>query len=134
MTVHFYEKPGCINNTRQKSLLESSEHTVIAHSLLSEAWQAEKLRSFFGTMDVVDWFNKAAPRIKSGEINPSEFDESSAIAAMMIDPLLIRRPLIEAEGQRVCGFDNELVNKLLNNADTTHLQSCPNLTNSNSCD
>ena len=134
MIIHFYEKPGCINNTQQKRLLESNGHTVIAHSLLTEVWQAEGLRSFFGSMAVAEWFNKAAPRVKNGEIVPGEFDENSAIAAMLDDPLLIRRPLIEAEGQRVCGFDNPLVNKLLNNADTSHLQSCPNLTTNNSCD
>ena len=42
---------------------------------------------------------------------------------MMADHLLIRRPLIEAYGQFVCGFDNELVNELLNNKDVSHLQN-----------
>jgi hypothetical protein len=28
-TVHFYEKPGCINNTRQKKILAAAGHEVL---------------------------------------------------------------------------------------------------------
>ena len=60
MIIQFYEKPGCINNTRQKLLLESYGHTVIAHSILSEQWTNDKLRPFFGALPVHKWFNMAA--------------------------------------------------------------------------
>lgn len=50
----------------------------------------------------------SAPRIKGGEINTNDFDEDTAIEAMMEEPFLIRRPLIEAEGELACGFDNPL--------------------------
>jgi len=134
MEIQFYEKPGCVNNTRQKLMLTAEGHNVIAHSLLTETWTAESLRNFFGNMVVSDWFNNSAPRIKSGEVVPSNFDETSAIQAMLNDPLLIRRPLIAVAGHFVCGFDNELVKQLLNNADASHLKSCPNLATDKSCD
>ena len=51
-TVTFYEKPGCINNTRQKKLLAAAGHQVEVKNLLTEAWQAERLRAFFGDMPV----------------------------------------------------------------------------------
>jgi hypothetical protein len=44
-TVTFYEKPGCINNTRQKKLLVAVAHQVVALNLLTEAWQPVRLRS-----------------------------------------------------------------------------------------
>jgi nitrogenase-associated protein len=133
MIIHFYEKPGCINNTKQKCLLEENGHTVISHSLLTTKWDKDSLRSFFGESPVSDWFNLSAPRIKNGEISPDDFDEDTAIDAMVEEPLLIRRPLIEAEGELACGFDNPLVTRLLaENTKISHLQSCPNL--SNSCD
>jgi len=69
-TVYFYEKPGCINNTRQKKLLAAADHQVVAKNLLAEAWQPERLRAFFGDMAVRDWFNYSAPAIKHGEIEP----------------------------------------------------------------
>jgi nitrogenase-associated protein len=103
--VIFYEKPGCANNARQKQLLEAAGHALEVHNLLAEAWTAERLRSFFGDAAVFDWFNKAAPKIKSGEIDPRTIDADSALALMLADPILIRRPLMEVEGRRGIGFD-----------------------------
>ncbi|WP_373565442.1 ArsC/Spx/MgsR family protein [Bradyrhizobium diazoefficiens] len=51
--------------------------------------------SFFRNMPVGSWFNRAAPRVKSGEVNLDSIDAASALALMVSDPLLIRRPLID---------------------------------------
>lgn len=107
--VVFYEKPGCANNARQKRMLEAAGHDVIARDLLSEAWTEETLRPFFGDRPVAEWFNRAAPKVKYGEIDPESFDSGAAIAAMIAEPILIRRPLMEAEGKRVAGFDQDQV-------------------------
>lgn len=112
-TVLFYEKPGCGTNARQKRLLEQAGHRVEAHSLLTEPWTAARLRSFFGATPVVSWFNPAAPRIKSGAVLPETMDADAAIALMLDDPLLIRRPLVEADGLRCAGFDRAPVTDLL---------------------
>jgi len=108
-TLIFYEKPGCGNNTRQKRLLLDAGHEVIARDLLSEPWTAERLRAFFGALPVPDWFNRAAPRVKSGEIVPEQLDTDTALALMLAEPLLIRRPLMECEGKLIAGFDAERV-------------------------
>ncbi|MFI4940378.1 MAG: ArsC/Spx/MgsR family protein [Burkholderiales bacterium] len=108
-TVIFYEKPGCGNNARQKQWLTAAGHTVVARNLLTEAWTGTRLRSFFGALPVADWFNRAAPRVKSGEILPQEQNEAGALALMLTDPLLIRRPLIEASGSCQCGFDPAII-------------------------
>jgi nitrogenase-associated protein len=104
-TVVFYEKPGCANNTQQKVLLAAAGHSVWAKNLLTEAWPAARLRPFFGDLPVVQWFNPSAPRIKSGEVDPARMSEDEALLEMEKDPLLIRRPLIEADGRRCAGFD-----------------------------
>ena len=93
--VIFYEKPGCINNTRQKAILMALGHRVVARNLLMEPWSAERLRTFFGRLPVAEWFNASAPRIKSGEVLPQSLDEPQALAAMIADALLIRRPLMK---------------------------------------
>jgi nitrogenase-associated protein len=103
--VTFYEKPGCANNARQKKLLEAAGHELSLHNLLTEPWTAEVLRSFFGERPIADWFNKAAPQIKSGAIDPQKLDAEAALALMLAEPILIRRPLMEAEGRRDIGFD-----------------------------
>jgi nitrogenase-associated protein len=123
-TIQFYQKPGCATNARQKRMLEAAGHTVIARNLLTEPWTAEALRGFFGSMQVKAWFNPAAPRIKSGEIRPEELDTSSAIALMLDDPLLIRRPLVEADGQSCAGFDREPVTSLLGDRPDEDVEAC----------
>lgn len=133
MIIDFYEKPGCINNTKQKKLLEASGHTVIAHSILTQTWTTETLRKYFGNLSVADWFNPASPRIKNGEIIPDEMNEDAALHYMVKDPLLIRRPLLNVQGEFICGFDNKIINKLTENKDIQHLLSCPNIAKDTNC-
>ncbi len=107
--VIFYEKPGCINNTKQKALLKSAGHSVDARNFLTASWTAERLRGFFGDRPISEWFNKTAPAIKSGAIDPENVDVDTALALMLADPLLIRRPLIQVDDRVTVGFDPELI-------------------------
>jgi len=122
-TILFYQKPGCGTNARQIRALEAAGHQVIARSLLAEPWTAERLLAFFGTTPTVSWFNPASPRIKSGEVKPAGIDAPGAIALMLDDPLLIRRPLIDVDGARCAGFDREPVPSLLG-GEGSDLQGC----------
>lgn len=103
--IVFYEKPGCLNQARQKSALQAAGHELVVRDLIATPWCAETLRPFFGDRPVPDWFNRAAPQVKSGEIVPETLDPEEALALMMADPLLIRRPLMLLDRQSVCGFD-----------------------------
>ena len=109
--IVFFEKPGCANNTRQKALLAGAGHEVDARNLLTEDWTAQRLRPFFGVRPVAEWFNRAAPRVKSGEVVPDRMDEADAIALMLAEPLLIRRPLLQVGNRREAGFDPDLVDE-----------------------
>jgi len=111
--VVFYEKPGCATNRKQKILLAEAGHDVVAKNLLTESWTPERLRAFFGELPVEEWFNPNAPQVKSGAVNPRAFDAELALANMVIEPLLIRRPLIEALGHKCAGFNQNLVQTLL---------------------
>ncbi len=133
-SIIFYEKPGCANNTRQKVLLAAAGHTVLAKSLLTEKWTAERLMAFFGHRPVAEWFNRAAPKVKSGEVVPEKLDADTALAMMIAEPLLIRRPLIEADGRLEVGFEPAIIDAWLSlkrkpeadleTCDKQH-QSCP---------
>ena len=114
-TVHFYEKPGCFNNTRQKQLLLQAGHLLVVYNLLEFPWAENRslLRAFFGNLPVADWFNRSAPAIKSGDVVPELLSERDAIEVMVADPLLIRRPLLEVEGRRRVGFDAESIDAWL---------------------
>lgn len=80
--------------------------------------------TFFGDTPVASWFNPAAPRVKSGEVDPAAIDAAGALALMLDDPLLIRRPLAEADGARCAGFDREPVLSLLGDGSRDDLQGC----------
>lgn len=105
MRVLFYEKPGCVNNARQKAILLAAGLEVEACNLLSEPWTAERLRSFFGTRPVAAWFNRSAPAVTAGCVDPAVVTEQQALTLMLQDPLLIRRPLLDVEGWRSVGFE-----------------------------
>jgi nitrogenase-associated protein len=111
--VVFYEKPGCATNRKQKALLAEAGHEVDARNLLTEPWTPERLSGFFGETPVESWFNPNAPQVKSGEVDPRAFDGARALQAMLAQPLLIRRPLIAADGQKCSGFDRPLAQALL---------------------
>jgi nitrogenase-associated protein len=132
-TVQFYQKPGCATNARQIRALQEAGHSVIAKNLLTEPWTAEALRSFFGETPVASWFNPASPRIKSGEINPNTSGAAATLALMLVDPLLIRRPLIEVGGQRCAGFDREPVLSLLGQGARADLHGCSRETTGARC-
>lgn len=111
--IRFFEKPGCVNNTRQKRMLTAAGVRFEARDLLAEPWTLARLRPFFGERPLATWFNPSAPRLKSGEVNPALLDEAAALAAMVADPLLIRRPLIAGDGWFRCGFDPDELERLL---------------------
>lgn len=120
--VIFFEKPGCVNNKRQKKLLQQAGHNVVCRDLLQEKWTEEYLLSFFKDLPVALWFNNSAPRIKSGEVNPSRCSATMALNLMLDEPLLIRRPLMQVKTETMVGFDYARVNDWIGlNNDVTNL-------------
>ena len=136
--VIFYGKPNCRNNIKQKTLLTAAGHEVISFNILIEPWTIERLYSFFDNLPVTEWFNKAAPRVQSGEVVPRIIDPQTALLLMIQDPLLIRRPLIEIDDRREAGFEieksdawiglrstNDLLCEISKNLKDHDLQGCP---------
>lgn len=107
----FYEKPGCGGNARQRAALQAAGHTLERRDLLAEPWTRDALLAFLAPLPVADWFNRAAPRIKSGEVVPGTLSAECALALLLADPLLIRRPLMHqpADDSRHVGFDTAAV-------------------------
>jgi nitrogenase-associated protein len=108
----FFEKPGCGGNAKQRALLEAAGHTIERRNLLGEPWTRDSLLAFLAPLPVLDWFNRAAPRVKSGEIVPEALAREQALALLLAEPLLIRRPLmLGADGTRMVGFDAQRVHE-----------------------
>lgn len=106
--VVFYEKPGCSGNAFQRALLEASGHTVERRDILKTDWMRLQLLPFLKNLPVSEWFNRNAPLVRSGAINPDAFDAAdvATVLSMLIEnPILIRRPLLEVDGMCRAGFD-----------------------------
>ena len=140
-TVYFYEKPGCINNTRQKKLLKCRVGNAVLPTIFVTAffggqkslptlrfWQPDSLRPFFGKLAVRNWFNVSAPAIKQGEIEPENLTEQEVLALMLKNPLLIRRPLMQVGDELMAGFDQYAVDNWIGLKETQtykEIESCP---------
>ncbi len=128
----FYEKTGCSGNAKQKELLKSHNISFSVKSLLDTSWTVETLSEFFKGLDTKDIFNPFAPQIRDKEIDISKLSKDEAIELMIKNPILIKRPLLDINGVKVCGFNIEKINELLNvNIDTNKkLNTC---SSSDSC-
>ena len=127
VNVIFYEKPGCINNTKQKNLLIDAGHQVESRNLLTEQWSRKKLLEYFESMLINQWFNISAPDIKSGLIDTSNLSQETALELMIQNPILIRRPLIQVGNELRVGFDINEVNQWigLTTMDHKEMENCP---------
>lgn len=112
-TILFFGKPNCVNNNKQKTLLRAAGHLVQEHDILSHDWKPDQLREYFGDAPVAEWFNLMAPLIKSNEFPIDNLSAVQALEAMVNDPLLIRRPLMDIEGRKICGFRFEEIDKII---------------------
>ncbi len=111
----FYEKPGCGGNAKQRALLEAAGHTLERRNLLSAGWTRTQLLDFLAHLPVAQWFNRAAPRVKRGEIVPERLEAEAALALLLAEPLLIRRPLMQRadDGARLVGFETAEVERFV---------------------
>lgn len=103
--VIFYGLPGCTANAKQKLQLQAAGHTLVERDLATEPFTADTLRPFFEERPVEEWINRRAAAVKSGAVNPDELDEAEALAALLADRGLIRRPLLQVGKDRKAGFD-----------------------------
>lgn len=107
--IVFYEKPGCGGNARQKAALRAAGHTLEVRDLLRTAWTPDTLLPFLQGQPVPSWFNRAAPRIRQGLLDPDTLSADQALACLLAEPLLIRRPLMQCGTRHHLGFVTEAV-------------------------
>ncbi len=124
--ILFFEKPGCGGNAKQRALLEAAGHTLERRSLLDEPWTRDTLLPYLSPLPVDQWFNRAAPKVKSGEVVPEALDAEAALALLLAEHLLIRRPLMQRhDGERLVGFDTEAVDRFVGLSEATARRDTP---------
>ena len=126
--IIFFEKPGCINNTKQKKILKAAGYSLIEKDILAEEWEPKILRRFFGDLPVSEWFNPSAPAVKNEEICIQTLKEAEALELMIENPILIRRPLMRMGDAHKVGFDIDILDELIGLSDSYRyldLETCP---------
>lgn len=111
--IIFYEKTGCGGNKRQKELLQHYGLSLDVRSLLDTPWSKESLSPFFEGLTPQQMLNPFAPQIKEGRFSLEAFTKESLIEKMVEEPILIRRPLLHIGEVKLCGFDIQKLNALL---------------------
>lgn len=112
-TLEFFGKSVCRTNIRQRKILKQSGVAFIEHDLLKTLWTESDLLPFLQAMPVKDWFNKTAPRVKSGEVDIDRISVSDALTELCHDPVLIRRPLLRFGRWHGCGFNRQELEQVL---------------------
>lgn len=124
--ILFYEKPGCRTNAKQKQSLKDAGCIIVTRNLLKHNMDKAELFTYLYKRPYVEWFNPNAPIIKNGELNPNVLSAQKALKLLLNDPILIRRPLISVQGQRMCGFDQEAIETILGvSLQTKEDEKCP---------
>ena len=110
---------------KQKAALRAAGHTLEVRDLLAWPWTAEALRDWFAGLAVADWFNRSAPKVRDGEIVPGALSAEAALALLLAEPLLIRRPLMQRsdDGSRRVGFDTAAIDAWVGLAPTALARS-----------
>ncbi len=126
--IIFYEKPGCINGEKQKAILLAGGHSLRCLDILNFPWKREKLLAFVMGKNPVEMMNQTAPAIKRGKIVPKQLTFNEAVDMLLLDPILIKRPLIEVDGMAIQGFlDSRLKPYLGDWDDSIDVVTCPSL-------
>jgi nitrogenase-associated protein len=108
--VTFYEKRGCVGNRKQKNILKQSGIPFETKSILDTKWTPQSLKPFFNGVNIEDMVNQSAPQIKRKELDLSIISKDELIDLMCKVPILIKRPLLEIDEAKICGFDIDKIN------------------------
>ena len=114
MVVTFYEKPGCSTNAKQKKSLLAAGCMLIERNLLENGMSKDELYEFLEELPTPQWFNPNAPKIKNRELDTEVMFENEILELFIKEPILINRPLLIINGKKMCGFDQEKIESLLN--------------------
>lgn len=132
--IVFFEKPGCINGEKQKALLLQAGNELQAVNLLAHPWTREALLPFVAGKTPMAMMNPNAPAVKIGLVDPQQLSFEEALALMLENPILIKRPLLVVDGLSLQGFDDHRLRPYLGNWDGREdVLTCPNL-QAPSCD
>jgi nitrogenase-associated protein len=113
--VIIYQKSDCAGAPRQKTFLSEAGYDIETRDLLAEHWTPAGLRGYFTDRPVIEWFDPQAAKVLSGAVKPENANPQQALVMMMMDPSLIRGPLVKLDGRFASGLDDEELQAFIEN-------------------
>jgi len=113
--IDVYGIPNCDTVKKARKWLEAEGRDYTFHDYKKEGVDAGKL---VGWTDAVGWevlLNKRGTTFrKLDEADKQDLDAKKAIALMLAQPSMIKRPVIEADGRILVGFKPDLYEQFFN--------------------
>lgn len=106
MTLRFYGKKTCVTCQKAKAFLESQHIAFEEFPIETQPPTLEVLEKLVDEADVKASLNSRSAIYKEKNLGKNLPDKKTAIQLMLVDPNLIKRPvLINAKGALYQGFD-----------------------------
>lgn len=109
MTITLYGIKNCDTMKKARVWLDGADVDYAFHDYKSAGVTRDKLAQWCGTLGWETVLNRAGTTFKKlPAADKADLDEAKAIALMLAQPSMIKRPVLEANGQTLAGFKPEL--------------------------
>ena len=93
--------------------LSQKGYELEERDFFEERFTEHELRTLIGKNDVSQFFSFRSPSFKKMGIDKAGLSDRELLLMMVKEPRLIRRPLIELDGELVLGTDKKKMGQLL---------------------
>jgi len=107
--IEMYGIPNCNSIKKAKDWLESHQVDYTFHNYKKEGVSSDNLTSWCQQVGWETLLNKRGTTWrKLEESDKSDVDESKAIALMLANPSMIKRPVLVKQNEIIVGFDEKV--------------------------
>ncbi len=105
MTIHFYGIPNCDTVKKARTWLDGQGLSYTFHDYKKEGADAAKLEGWAGIVGWEKLLNRAGTTFrKLPDEAKQDLDTAKAVALMVEQPSMIKRPVVEYPGGLLVGF------------------------------
>lgn len=108
MTITLYGIPNCDTVKKARVWMEGQRHPYAFHDYKKAGVEEARLRGWVGRAGLEKLLNRAGTTFrKLPEADKADLDADKAVALMLAQPSMIKRPVLEAGEVLLVGFKEE---------------------------
>jgi arsenate reductase (glutaredoxin) len=116
MSIHFYGIPNCDTVKKARAWLDAHQLPYVFHDYKKVGVDAQRLSSWCQVLGWNQVLNQAGTTFRSlPDDDKLNLDEAKAIALMVAQPSMIKRPMVEHAGGLLVGFSPAAFEALMTN-------------------